>query len=237
MSDEVIKIGGTTTFFPGSDCTGVFDNKVAMKHNNLLRKLLDEVTATPGVKVSHVASNRRASLFAVAYRKPGRSPQVDTIYYEYKYRKWVMDNSRISFTREFVRSYLKSVCGMRSVSEVGVVEEIVMFQMPFWYSMSVYGNYTISCVAGGLVLARIAADDYVHVLDFIPYEDIAPKKIKSFYGDVLRYYVSGEGNNATEQDVVNNKDRVSKDLLMELVGLRPVIRENGEISDYERIND
>lgn len=238
MSDEVYKPKKNVNMICFDQTyVGSFGEEAMMKYNNAVVRMQDGMDMMPSVKVSHIASNEKAALYAVANRLPGGKVKSDAVYYRYRDKVWVMTVLRTSFARDFVHSYLKSIYGMQSVSELGVVRELVLFEMSHGYSMSVYGEYIVSCVAGGLVLTRIATDDYIHILDFIPYEELAQEKVKGFYGDVLRYYANGEDKINVEQPEVNLKDRIPKGLLLELMGLRPVIGESGEITDYERIKD
>lgn len=229
MSDEVIKVNGKNMICLDQGCTGCFGEENVMKFNNAMNKMQYEVTANPGVIVQHIASNKLAALYAVASRLPNHQPITEAIYYKYKTKEWTATISRCSFTRDFVRKYLKSIYGMQKVSELDVVREIVFLQMSSGYNFNKYGDYFVSCFVGGLLLSKVTSNDYVHYLDFIAYEDIDSEKIKGFYGDVLNRYVRGIK--------VFLQECVSRDLLMELMGLRPVIDENGEISGFERNND
>ncbi len=237
MSDEVYKPKRNVNMICFDQTyVGSFGEEAMMKYNNAVVRMQEEVCATPGVRVSHIASNEKAALYAVAWRMPGCNGKSDAVYYRYREKEWTMVTSRYRFSRELVRSYLGSVYGMQTVSETDVVRELVLFGLLHEYSTSRYDKYIVHCVAGGLVLARIGTDSYANFLDFFPYEELDQEKVKGFYGDVLRYYASGEYRTGG-RNMGMLKDRVPKELVMELAGLRPVIGGNGEITDYKRIKD
>lgn len=229
MSDEVIKVNGKNMICLDQGCTGCFGEENVMKFNNAMNKMQYEVTANPGVIVQHIASNKQAALYAVASRLPNHQPITEAIYYKYKTKEWTATISRCSFTRDFARKYLKSIYGLQCVSELDVVRELVLFLMSNGYNVNEYGDYFVGCAVGGLLLMKVTTNEYTHYLDFIAYEDIDSSRIKGFYGDVLNHYIS----EAPEF----KQNCVSRELLMELMGLRPTVDEFGEISGFERIND
>lgn len=237
MSDEVYKPKKNVNMICFDQTyVGSFGEEAMMKYNNAAVRMQEEVYAAPGIRVSHIASNGKAALYAVAWRKPGGNCKSDAVYYRYKEKDWTMVTMRQRFSRELVRSYLGSVYGMQAVSETDVVRELVLFGMLHEYSTSRYDKYIVHCVAGGLVLARIGTDSYAHFLDFFPYEELDQEKVKGFYGDMLRYYASGEYMTGG-RNMGMLKDRVPKELVMELAGLRPVTDKYGAITGFERIKD
>ncbi len=230
MSDEIIKVKGNNIINLDQKSVGVFGEENIRKFNNAIIKMEEEVLANPGLMVRFIASNKHAALYAVAHRSCNSlSPKTDAIYYRYKTKEWTATIIRATFTQEFVRKYLKSVYWMKCVSELDVVREIALFEASHGYSCSGFGKYLVSCSVGGLVLATITPDDYVHYLDFISYEELDSEKIKSFYGDLLHHYASASCDGF--------QDLVPRELLIELIGLRPVIDEYGEIRDFERVEN
>lgn len=226
MEDKVTKKNGTNIISLSQGLNGCFGEENIMKFNNAIKRMERELAADhePRFRVEKIASNEKATLYAMAYWTPAYI-MTDALVHMAKDGDWKATIVKGRVRKEFVDKYIKSIWGYQKKSEVETATELARCLSQGGATWCLYMRYRVSCLRGGLAVGYASDDGYFVLTDFIPYEEIEPEKAKIITKVVLDYYTSG--------NFLSISNGVPPQLLAGIVGISEVRDESGEVIEYK----